>query len=95
MKKLVSDDIDYWENEPIIHSHVTSNTVDEFVTVRCNQCDLLVHWGSRCMTAWADTDSGPICLVCLAPIMNWDLPGVATPPDPPYVKRNEIPTHSA
>ena len=74
MTKITSDVVDLWENEPIIHSHVTDGFTDErakqFITVRCLQCDGLVHWGDECMQAWAETDSGPICLQCLTPIMN-------------------------
>lgn len=73
---MTSDDDLYikWVTEPIVHSHVEDCLPDQhplaFTHVYCFQCGGLVHAGNNeCMSAWAETESGPICLHCLSKVL--------------------------
>lgn len=59
-----------WTTEPVLHSHVTDGLPDDdprsMEVVACLQCGQMVHcMPNECMTAWADTEDGPMCLDCL------------------------------
>ena len=59
-----------WKTEPVLHTHVTDGLPDDDPraqeSIVCIECKCLVHaFPNECMTAWADTDDGPLCLICL------------------------------
>jgi hypothetical protein len=59
-----------WTTEPVLHTHVTDGLPDDdpraWESIYCIVHGGLVHSiPNECMTAWADTDDGPMCLACL------------------------------
>ena len=63
-----------WTTEPVLHSHVTDCLPDDDpraqTSIRCVMHGGVVHSiPNECMTAWADTEDGPLCLDCLRKVL--------------------------
>jgi len=61
---------DSWTTEPVLHTHVSDVLPEEhalaYTSIYCIDCSGLVHaFNNECMQAWAETESGPMCLHCL------------------------------
>lgn len=59
-----------WTSEPILHTFVTDCLPDDdpraWQTITCIDCGSCLHAiPNECMSEWADTESGPMCLKCL------------------------------
>ena len=61
---------DRWTTEPVLHTFITDGLPDDdpraLESIYCTDCKVMVHSiPNECMKNWADTESGPLCLVCL------------------------------
>jgi len=64
-----------WLTEPILHTGIT-DSIDEddprsWTSISCVACNKAVHdVPNECMSPWADTESGAMCLDCLWPLID-------------------------
>jgi hypothetical protein len=59
-----------WTSEPVLHTFITDSLPDDdpraWQSIYCTDCKMLVYSSPKeTRHAWADTESGPLCLVCL------------------------------
>jgi len=67
--------VSQWTTEPVLHTWIT-DSIDEddprsWTHILCVVCKTTVHAApNECMSPWADTEAGAICLGCLWPMID-------------------------